>query len=264
MPKKFGTNTKKQEANERKQQVKEEKLEKEIQKLESEYWKETDDKINKKLQREKEKEEKRLEQIKRKKENKEFVEKEQDELESEMNNKKKPVQTVTGISGNSKEVITKSSATQSKEDDLKKLAEKFEIQQKSNSYANEEIDVDQEYVNKNFLKMEEYQDYIKNDINLIEGSGIDSAINSLDVNTTINHPEKKMKAAWKAFVEKNLPDLKKQNPKFKRSKLLDMLSKEFHNSTENPMVVFKIQKQKELLKEQLKREMNPDEEEDED
>ena len=45
--------------------------------------------------------------------------------------------------------------------------------------------------------------------------------------------------------------LKKQYPKFKRNKLLDMLSKDFHKSQDNPMYVFKIQKQKEILRQQL-------------
>jgi hypothetical protein len=52
MPKKFGTNTKKEEARERETQKKKEKREDEIRKAEDAFWRETDSKVNKKLEKE--------------------------------------------------------------------------------------------------------------------------------------------------------------------------------------------------------------------
>lgn len=242
MPKKFGINTKKEEANERKKIAKQEKETKLIEKLENEYWAETDEKVLKKLAREKEKEEKRIEAIQKKKELKELVEKEEEELNK---SKKQPVVTNT---------ISKGAVLETKENDLRKLAEKKdkESAKQTSSYVNQNLDLDKDYVNENFSKMEEYQDYLKSGVEVLEGNCLDSILETLSVTETVTHPEKRLKAAWNAYVEKYYDDLKKQYPKYKRSKLLDMLSKDFDKSTENPMVVFKIQKQKEALMQQLK------------
>jgi hypothetical protein len=52
MPKKFGTNSKKEEARERETQKKKDKREDEIRKAEDAFWRETDSKVNKKLEKE--------------------------------------------------------------------------------------------------------------------------------------------------------------------------------------------------------------------
>ena len=52
MPKKFGTNTKKEEARERDAQKKKEKKDDEVRKAEDSFWRETDSKVNKKLEKE--------------------------------------------------------------------------------------------------------------------------------------------------------------------------------------------------------------------
>ena len=240
MPKKFGINTKKQEANERKDQVKKEKEIKELQRMEDEYWQETDEKILKKQNKAKEKEEQRLAEIQKKKELKEELEREEEELRKNCKIKSQPV------------IVTKSSAMHAKEEDLQKLDKKQENTLQASSYTNDQIDIEKDYVNENFLKMEEYKDYIASGIDVIEGSGLDSVMESLNIEGGgINHPEKKMRASWNAYVEKYYNDMKKQYPKYRRGKLLDMLSKDFHKSTENPMVVFKMYKQREQLKAEL-------------
>lgn len=237
MPKKFGINTKKQEANERKMEVKKEKMEKEIQRMEDEYWRETDEKVLNKIKKEKEEERKRQEQIRKKQEREEFLRKEEEEM---YKNKKVVVE------------VTKGSVHQHKEKDLMKLSEKFEnVKIESNKNEMNEIDIDQEYVNENFLKMNEYQEFILSDVQVIEGNSADSILKNINLTTEMKHPEKKMRAAWNEYVEKNLPELKKQNPKFKRHKLLDMLSKDFHKSPDNPMFIWKQQKQREQYKQQL-------------
>lgn len=242
MPKKFGVNTKKEEATERKKVAKQEKETKLIEKLENEYWAETDEKVLKKLAKDKEKEEKRLETLQRKKELKELVEKEEEELSK---SKKQPVVTNS---------FSKGAVFETKDQDLRKLAEKKdkESEKQTNSYANHKIDMNKDYENENFEKMEEYQEYLKSGCDLVEGSGVDSILESLTITEEINHPEKRLKAAWNAYVDKYYDDLKKKYPNYRRNKLLHLLSTDFDKSKENPMVVFKIQKQVELLKQQLK------------
>jgi hypothetical protein len=49
------------------------------------------------------------------------------------------------------------------------------------------------------------------------------------------HPEKRMKAAYKAFESVNLPRLKEEHPTFKLSQLKQLLQKEWMKSPENPL-----------------------------
>ena len=49
------------------------------------------------------------------------------------------------------------------------------------------------------------------------------------------HPEKRMKAAYAAFEERELPRLKAENPNLRLSQLKQMLRKDWMKSPENPM-----------------------------
>ena len=49
------------------------------------------------------------------------------------------------------------------------------------------------------------------------------------------HPEKRMRAAWNAYFEKQLPIYKAEYPSFKRNQLINMIQKEFKKSPENPV-----------------------------
>ena len=49
------------------------------------------------------------------------------------------------------------------------------------------------------------------------------------------HPERRVKAAFTAFEEKNLPILKAENPNMRLSQLKQMLNKDWMKSPENPL-----------------------------
>lgn len=49
------------------------------------------------------------------------------------------------------------------------------------------------------------------------------------------HPEKRLKAAYAAFEEKELPRLKAENPNLRLSQLKQLLKKEWMKSPDNPM-----------------------------
>lgn len=49
------------------------------------------------------------------------------------------------------------------------------------------------------------------------------------------HPEKRMKAAFTTFEEKNLPILKEANPNLRLSQIKQLLKKEWMKSPENPI-----------------------------
>lgn len=49
------------------------------------------------------------------------------------------------------------------------------------------------------------------------------------------HPERRMRAAFSAFEEAQLPRLKQENPNMRLSQLKQLLKKEWLRSPENPM-----------------------------
>ncbi|KAJ3077950.1 hypothetical protein HDU99_000860 [Rhizoclosmatium hyalinum] len=76
-------------------------------------------------------------------------------------------------------------------------------------------------------------------------SGIDAALDLLDLTTKKGnvpasdaidkHPERRMKSAWAAFEERELPILKAENPTLRLSQLKQLLQKKWKKSPENPM-----------------------------
>lgn len=56
-----------------------------------------------------------------------------------------------------------------------------------------------------------------------------------DKSDTDRHPEKRLKAAYTAFEEINLPILKAENPSLRLSQLKQMLRKEWLKSPQNPL-----------------------------
>uniref|UniRef100_A0A8C0BIV5 Coiled-coil domain containing 124 n=3 Tax=Neoaves TaxID=3078114 RepID=A0A8C0BIV5_9AVES len=70
----------------------------------------------------------------------------------------------------------------------------------------------------------------------VEARTIEDAIAVLSVaNDLDRHPERRMKAAFTAFEEVNLPRLKQENPNMRLSQLKQLLKKEWMKSPENPM-----------------------------
>lgn len=71
----------------------------------------------------------------------------------------------------------------------------------------------------------------------VEARSVEDAIAVLNVGGTPvdRHPEKRMKAAYNAFEERELPRLKKENPNMRLSQLKQLLKKDWMKSPENPM-----------------------------
>jgi len=70
-----------------------------------------------------------------------------------------------------------------------------------------------------------------------DASGVDEAIAVLKVSEkkTDIHPEKRLKAAYAVFEERELPRLKSENPNLRLSQLKQLLKKEWLKSPDNPM-----------------------------
>jgi hypothetical protein len=56
-----------------------------------------------------------------------------------------------------------------------------------------------------------------------------------NANDLDHHPEKRVKAAYAAFEERMLPQLKAENPNLRLSQLKQMLRKDWMKSPENPL-----------------------------
>lgn len=70
----------------------------------------------------------------------------------------------------------------------------------------------------------------------VQASGLDSALTAMSVNGGDDrHPEKRVKAAYKAYEEKMMPEMKQQYPGLKRQQYLDKIFALWKKSPENPL-----------------------------
>lgn len=77
----------------------------------------------------------------------------------------------------------------------------------------------------------------------IHASGIDDALTALSLTegSKVNksdidrHPERRVKAAKAAYIERRLPELKEEHPGLRQNQYINLLNKEFEKSPENPM-----------------------------
>lgn len=66
-------------------------------------------------------------------------------------------------------------------------------------------------------------------------SSCTSSISSTGPEEQDHHPERRMKAAFSAYEEANMPRLKKENPNMRLSQLKQQLKKEWMKAPENPL-----------------------------
>lgn len=130
---------------------------------------------------------------------------------------------------------------QIQESEEKRIKDLLKAQEEKEKDQIEEIDVDKEFVNEN---------YLEKDPKTIEASGIDNALEEMTVEDYDKHPEKRMRQAWNDYYEKQLPLFKVAYPNLKRSQYIQMIQKEFKTSPENPVYVSKIQKAKKTEEEE--------------
>jgi len=245
MPKKFGTNTKKEEARERKKQKKKEEKERAEKEAEDEYWREKDPKILEKQAEKKRKEKEKQEKQKEKQRLKEELKKEEEEALA----KKKKNQ----VSGPTKRQIQ-----EYEEERINKLLkEKEEEEKEKNKDQHEDLNMDEEFVNDNYAKLNKKTD---KGIGIIEATGIESALQEISLEEYDKHPEKRMRQAWDEFFEKKLPSYKEQYPNLKRQQYINMIQKEFKTSPDNPVYMKRI---KDAQRQEEKEKENEEEKEDE-
>lgn len=116
-----------------------------------------------------------------------------------------------------------------KERTLKRLLEQNKDQKEEET---EQIDVEKEFVNPNYIQKEKFNEKGQE---IIDVTGVDEALSELSLTELDKHPEKRLKAAWNSYFETQLPIFKAEYPNAKRSQLIEMIQKEFKKSPDNPV-----------------------------
>ncbi|CAI5437877.1 unnamed protein product [Caenorhabditis angaria] len=213
MPKKFATeNPKVVAARDRKATAKKDEVDRKQKAADDAYWKDDDKLANRKLQRKDDDEKKRLEAIKRKEENRKLAEEEMSSLGA------KKVQASPAPK------ITRAAIDKRKEDE-ERIMKELDEQRKLDAQKIEVVTEIQENLN-------------KIDIESDSARNVEEALKILgDPKATEDdkHPEKRMRAAYLAFEEKRLPELKIKHPTYRLSQLKQVLKKEWQKSPENPL-----------------------------
>lgn len=207
MPKKFqGENSKSATARARKAEAKAVADARKQKELEDALWEDNDKHVMRKEQRKEDKEKKRLEALERKKENQRLLDEED-----------------ARTKGKAKELAAKMTRAQIEETLRKEQEEKpVEVKEKEKSHLE--------------TPLEENVNRIVPEEGTVEARTIEDAIAVLSTkDDTDRHPERRMKAAFAAFEEANMPRLKQENPNMRLSQLKQLLKKEWTKSPENPL-----------------------------
>eukprot|EP00823_Brevimastigomonas_motovehiculus_P000398 TRINITY_DN10491_c0_g1_i1.p1 TRINITY_DN10491_c0_g1~~TRINITY_DN10491_c0_g1_i1.p1 ORF type:complete len:229 (-),score=94.77 TRINITY_DN10491_c0_g1_i1:202-888(-) len=222
MPKKLHTNPKAAEARQRKDTVKKEKLDKETKQKEDARW--ADEGTTATELRKKEKEAKKEEKLAKDAKKKELQEKETKELEKV-----------------SKAQARKMTQAQLREqvEEAKKVKEKDKEKEEMKKHKLvPQLEPEENYNQKlAAIKAEEIAKY--GEKNVVDASfSIDNAIAALklsnDDEEKDRHPERRMKAAFLAYEDDHLPQLKTENPSLKMTQLKEKLWKQWLKAAENP------------------------------
>jgi len=203
MPKKFASeNTKAVAARERKKTANDEASAKREKEIEDAKWKDDDKQILKKQQKKEAEERKRQELLQRKAEAKALLEQEMGSIKA---TKPAPPAKVTRA----------------------QIQKKQEAPKKKEPIEKVETHLDTPLVeNINRIQIEGE-----------EARTVDEAIQILGgpADDYDKHPEKRMKAAYTAYEERRLKELKLENPSLRLSQLKQMIFKEWQKSPENPL-----------------------------
>lgn len=207
MPKKFqGENSKSAAARARRAEAKAAADAKKQKELEDAYWKDEDKHVMRKEQRKEEKEKRRLEQLERKKETQRLLEEEDSRLKG----------------GKVPRAVPPAKVTRAQIEDSLRREQRAEPVEKAKSHLELPLE---ENLNRRVL-----------DEGSVEARTVEDAIAVLSVAEDADrHPERRMRAAFTAFEEVQLPRLKQENPNMRLSQLKQLLKKEWLRSPDNPM-----------------------------
>ncbi|CAG0897182.1 unnamed protein product [Cyprideis torosa] len=204
MPKKMGENSKAVVARARKAAAAEAAKEQKTKAEEDAKWEVTDKDVLRKRERQEERERKEKDRLAKKKEKEQLEREEQEALEGHSSAKAKPEKLTRAAI---EERLTHKPSTPAKKDET----------------------------SVNEMPLEENLNRLR--VGTEEARSVDAAISLLSDQGAEGdrHPERRLKAAYAAFEEKRLPQLKSEKPSMRLSQLKQLLRKEWMKSPENPL-----------------------------
>ncbi|XP_039143561.1 coiled-coil domain-containing protein 124 [Dioscorea cayenensis subsp. rotundata] len=225
MPKKMGVNSKAEAARARKSATEMERKEQETRQKEDQYWREAEGSKSRSAKRREDEAEKRAEAAARKAETRKLAELEQKELELAG---KKPDKKANRVAIPVPKVTEVELARQ-REVERQRILQNAEVEKKKQSRMADE---------------EEYERMVlvtnsNRDDSIIEAHSLDDAIASMAVTEPPlppdRHPERRLKASFKAFEEAELAKLKEEKPGLTLTQYRDMIWKLWKKSPDNPL-----------------------------
>ncbi|TXG64956.1 hypothetical protein EZV62_011950 [Acer yangbiense] len=224
MPKKMGVNSKAEVARARKSATESDRKDRESREKEEQYWREAEGAKSRAAKKREDEAEKRAEVAARKAEAKRLAELEEKELEKSM---KKPDKKANRVSVPVPKV-TEAELQRRREEEQAELAKKAEEAKKRHARTAAE---------------EEYERMVlvtntNRDESVIEARSVEEALEKMVVADNLpvdRHPERRLKASFKAFEEAELPRLKEEKPGLTHNQYKDMIWKLWKKSPDNPL-----------------------------
>uniref|UniRef100_A0A4X1UC85 Coiled-coil domain containing 124 n=1 Tax=Sus scrofa TaxID=9823 RepID=A0A4X1UC85_PIG len=242
MPKKFqGENTKSAAARARRAEAKAAADAKKQKELEDAYWKDEDKHVMRKEQRKEEKEKRRLEQLERKKETQRLLEEEDSKLKGGKAPRVAAPSKVTRAQ--IEETLRRDHQHKEASDAAEKAKSHLEVplEENVNRRVLEEGSVEARTIEDAIAVLRYMTGEGPRSLGWGRGWGLSHApalcvlLHSLAEEAADRHPERRMRAAFTAFEEAQLPRLKQENPNMRLSQLKQLLKKEWLRSPDNPM-----------------------------
>ncbi|XP_054777723.1 uncharacterized protein LOC129285828 [Prosopis cineraria] len=224
MPKKMGVNSKAEAARDRKSAVESERKEREAREKEDHYWREAEGSKSRAAKKREEEAEKKAEAAARRAEARRLAELEEKEIDKSM---RKPDKKANRVSIPVPKVTEAELRRQREE-------EQVEIQKKADEAKKRQARTAAE---------EEYERMVlvtntNRDDSIIEARTVEDAIAQMSVADNLpvdRHPERRLKASFKAFEEAELPKLREEKPGLTHTQYKDMIWKLWKKSPDNPL-----------------------------
>lgn len=113
----------------------------------------------------------------------------------------------------------------------------FEAKLKEQQLKEKELAAKREVSEDSYGKLVETENTNREE-DVIEARSVEAALQALGVDDTPDadkHPEKRVRVAWLAYCERELPVLKQDKPGLRQNQYKDMLWKQWQKSPENPI-----------------------------
>ncbi|KAK4761351.1 hypothetical protein SAY87_006244 [Trapa incisa] len=224
MPKKMGVNSKAEEARARKNAAESERKDRENREKEEKYWREAEGPKSRASKKREEEAEKRAEALARKAEARRLAELEEKDLEKAM---RKPDKKANRVAIPVPKV-TEAELRKRREEEQAELARKADEAKRKQSRTAAEEEYERMVLVSNTNR----------DDSIIEARTVEDAIAQMTVADSLpvdRHPERRLKASFKAFEEAELPRLKEEKPGLTHNQYKDMIWKLWKKSPDNPL-----------------------------